>query len=358
MAIVVLPGLVAGASIDAPPLPGEIVRLQGALDPAGPSGSSGSEVARQFFVSTLANGAILPTEPARKAEVVSRARLAQCASVLGLGLLVYVAVLLARGRLQALLACCCLAALPPVAVEGYVLRPETPAALFTVLALVLLQCLAQPQRGRGHHPAWRRALFVFGLSLCTTAATALAVAALPSIGECLLVPGIVLTVAAVQLGLRSLRIGRRIGFLRVPIRSINHRLLPWTATALLAPAMALILLSAAAVPVDTLPATTSAVALLPANAWGRGLVVVVALVGTLAGVLRVGLRFGRRGRIGADLVLLIFCAVFLASAAGAPTAVDSLPGAPAMAVMLSEGARLCLLLLRSAVARVLGGGSP
>jgi len=54
-------------------------------------------------------------------------------------------------------------------------------------------------------------------------------------------------------------------------------------------------------------------------------------------VLRVGGRFGRRGRIGADLVLLVYCAVQLAWHLANPSQHDALRIAPAFAILLGDG---------------------
>ncbi|HEX5053822.1 MAG TPA: hypothetical protein VFZ65_18725 [Planctomycetota bacterium] len=347
LAVLLLPVLVAGTRIDAPPTPAELEHLRSALAPTGSTAAVGSEVARQFYVSMLFGTASVPADPEAAAAVVAQARTAQLVSLLGITLLLYLGVLLARGRLQALLAVGALLMLPPIGAEGHVLRPETPTAVFCLLSLVLLQCLAQSARQR-HGGRAPRLPFVAGLVLCATVAQGLAVATLPSSGECLLVPGVVLTIAAVQLGLRGVRVVRRQGLERLPIRSINGRLLPWTATALLAPAVALLLLSVAVVvPVEALPSSMSTAGLWPA-AWPFRLPLFGLLgLGVVAGVLRVGLRFGRRGRIGADLVLLVFCVVFLATAIGTPDSDDRLVAAPAMAAVLSEGLRTLLVLLRA-----------
>ncbi|MEO6594054.1 MAG: hypothetical protein ABIP94_04810 [Planctomycetota bacterium] len=346
LAVLLLPALVAGIRIDAPPTPAELDHLRAALVPSDATAAVGSEVARQFYVSMLWGVASLPLDPAAAAAVVTQARMAQLASLLGLTLLLYLAVLLARGRLQALMAAGALLLLPPVSSEGHVLRPETPTAVFCLLSLVLLQCLAQPgqRRHRGRVP---RTVFLAGLVLCVSIAQGLAVATLPSSGECLLVPGVVLTIAAVQLGLRGLRVVRREGLERAPMRSINGRLLPWTASALLAPAIALLLLSVAVVvPAEALPPSTSAQGLWPVRSAWHVVLFTLLGIGVVAGVLRTGLRFGRRGRIGADLVLMIYCVVFLGAAIGSPASEDRLLAAPAMAVVLSEGVCALLVMLR------------
>jgi hypothetical protein len=128
------------------------------------------------------------------------------------------------------------------------------------------------------------------------------------------------------------------------VRSINRRLLPWTAAALLVPATAVLVLRAtlpeAAEPVRS----ASEAPLLPAVWWLRASCWVLFAAGVVIAVLRIGLRFGRRGRIDVDVVLLVYCAVHLAVAFGVGS-FDRLPAAPAMAVVLSEGGRLAVSLL-------------
>ncbi len=343
----VLPALVAGLGLGEPPRGHELARLQHAIAPASAPDRATNEVARQFFAFVVAGETVFPSEPGPQAQLLARARLGQVIGLFGVGLLLYLAVLLAHGRLQALLACAALAVLPPVLHEGHVLRPETPAALFAALSLVLLQCVAQQPRTGA-----RRTVHTAGLLLCAMVASGLSFATLPISAAVLLVPGIVLCVAAVQLTVRSVRIGRRQGLARVPLRAINGRLLPWTAAALLWPVIALGLLAiVVSGPIDTLTATASTIAWLPEGLLARVAFALTFATGALAAILAVGMRFGRRGRIGADLVLFVFCAVTLAGGAGNGEGTDRLPLAVATAAVLAHGARTLLVLLQAAVQR-------
>ena len=54
-------------------------------------------------------------------------------------------------------------------------------------------------------------------------------------GVTLLLPGLVLLVGSAQLLPRGVRCWRRRGLEGLPIRSLNRRLIPWTATAMVAP---------------------------------------------------------------------------------------------------------------------------
>ncbi|MBL8730131.1 MAG: hypothetical protein JNM25_17040 [Planctomycetes bacterium] len=342
LAVVLLPPLAAGTGHGAPPTPYEVAALRAVLDPGSEGPRSGSEVVRQFHRAAVGGDALaLPADEAGLAALVGRARLLQLLSIAGISALLYLAVLLARGRLQALLACAALAVLPPVAQAGALLRPEAPAALFTGLALLLLQSFAQTaSRAPGRRP-WRRIASLGGLGLCAVLALGLATAALPSLGASVLLPGLVLTLGAAMLLVRTTRVLRRHGWQRLPHRALNARLLPWTAIALLSPAVVIAVLAAAvAGPIDGLLATPAQVGLLPASTVPRLGAGALMVVGAIAAVLRIGLRFGRGGRIGAELVLLVYCALELVATLGAPPGSDRLPAAPALAVVLAEGARV------------------
>lgn len=337
--VLALPALLAGARLDAPPRPGELQRLAAAA--AG--GPTGSEVARRFQLATAP--AVVPealhgpqpvAEPATAA-FVARARLVQVLFLFAASAGVYVATMLARGRLQALLACLCLPLLAPLAAEGHVLRPETASTVFTLLALVLLQVLAADVHRRRQR-GWRRGIVLAADGAVAALALGLATAALPARGGGLLLPGFVMSVAALHLGARAVRLLRRNGLLRLPIGAINRRLWPWTLAAVLAPVAGLVLLQRLlGGSVDSLPATPSDAGLLPAALALRWPLQALLGLGTVVAVLRIGLRFGRRGRIGPDLVLLVYCALQWACTAGGGPGIDALPAAPAAAIVLSEG---------------------
>ena len=263
--------------------------------------------------------------------------------IAGISGLVYLAVLLARGRLQALLACAALAALPPVAAEGALLRPEALATLLTGLALLLLQSFAQTATRQARRAPWRRVASLSGLGACAALALGLSTAALPSLGAPVLLPGLVLTLGAAMLLVRALRLMRRNSIERLPYRALNARLLPWTAVGLLAPAVVIGVLAAAVTgPTAAVLGTPAEVGLLPRPGLLRTACYCLLIAGAAAAVLRIGLRFGRGGRIGAEVVLLVYCALELAATIGAPPHVDRLPAAPALAIVLAEGARVVL----------------
>ncbi|MBL8747723.1 MAG: hypothetical protein JNK78_01080 [Planctomycetes bacterium] len=345
--IVVLPALVAGNGIAAPPTSIEVERIAAAV---GGVGGGLSELGSLFHRAFCwPEPAAFPTEANAVAALVTKARFAQVLAVTCLSLSTYVAVMLARGRLQALLACLCFALSPVVAGQGHVLRPESLAAAFAWFALLLLQVQASPPVLRVRRRRLRR-LDVFALAGCASGALGLAVATIASVGECLLVPGVVLVLATLQIGVRAVRILRERGLLRLPIRAINARLLPWTVATLLAPAAAWWLLVRVSHGSEATP-SPSTVTLLPENVWLRAPLVLLFVVGCATGIVRTGLRFGRGGRIGADVVLLVQCGVFLAAAAGEPAGRDLTPAAPAMAVVTSEGLLALVFVVRRAMLR-------
>ena len=219
------------------------------------------------------------------------------------------------------------------------------ALLCATMSLLLLQCVAQEPRSRALDPG-RRLLSVSGLAICAMLAMGLAVAALPASGAWLLVPGIVLSIAAVQIALRSARLLRRRGWLRLPVRAINRRLLPWTAMALLTPAVALWLLWRA-VPggVEGL-SPAAGLPFLPVSSPLAVVFVAVLLLGALSALLQTGNRLRRSGRIDAGLVWFAFCAVGFAGALGGVPDRDRLPLAVATASLLGEGLFVVLLLGR------------
>lgn len=349
--LVLLPALVVALHLGAPPHPGERERVVRAVAASPSTPIVDGEVARSFYRSTLRDVSIAANDAT--APWLPRARLAQVFGVFALTGLLYTAVLLAGDRLRALLACAWLAVLPPVFAEGHVLRAETPAALFGWLGLAVLLGLVQAERRR-RGAAWR-GLMIGG---CALTANGLAVAALPTFGVALLVPGVVLTLAALQLVVRSGRIVRRRGLRRWPYAACNRRLLPWTALALATPVVALLAMQLAApgvLAVDAAPgpslAANSDVGLLPsAMPWGA-LAWILVVTGAIGGVFRIGVGFGRSGRISAVVVLWIGVGLVLAGAVRSPS-VDALQAAPAAAVVLGEGSLWAVFVLRRLLRRV------
>lgn len=343
--VLLLPTLVVARSLGEPAAAGEYARLERALAPSSDDPVD-SAIARAFYTATVSAPPSAPAEASGAAPaVLVQARRTQVLGVTAIAFLIYLAVLLAAGRLQALLACVAVALLPAVRDAGHVLRPETPATALSLLSLVALQSAALAGSRAPRRRPWRRAVLVGG-SLAYGALTAALVAAtLPSTWGSLIVPGTVLLLAAAQLAMRGGRIVRRRRLEGTPFRALNRRLLPWTATSLLTPALAVVLLSGdRAVRAGAVVASAPVTGLFPPDGIARWIALGLLALGVVAAVVRVGVRFGRRGRIGADLVLLVYCAAFLLLAAARERAADPLPMLPAVAALLAEGARVLLVL--------------
>lgn len=341
--VLLLPTLAAARGLAAPARPEELARLARAVAPD----ASGLETApaRQWFA--RAGGlAELPDAPEARQQAVVRARLWQLATLLATTFALHAAVVLARGRLHALLASAALALLPAVASAGHVLRPEGPATALSAFAILLLVGVAAPARGTAPRSRWlwSPTRLRWGLAACAALAIGFGVAFLPTQGAVLLVPGAVLLVAAAQMALRTVRLVRRGGWLRLPVRAMNQRLLPWTFLSLAAPAAALALLARALRgPADAVAASVGDGAPLPAGAAGVALGAVAA-GGALVAIVQAGGTLRRRGRITGALVL--FAAIALAGAARLQVAPerDALPLAPALAALVAEGAYVLLAL--------------
>lgn len=349
--VLLLPTLMVLLSVGAEAAPGELQRLERVVQGRSPDERIDTGTSRLFHSAAIAD-ATWPDEADAQQALLVRARLAQVVGVTGLAFLTYLIVLLARGRLQALLACGLLALAPPVFDVGYVLRVETAGTLFALLSVVLMQVASLPlPRLRAREP--RRAAFVGGgLMICAAVAIAMACEAMPSLGESLLVPGVVLLLAALQMLLRGRKLLLRRGLMGTPIRAINRRLIPWTALGFFSPAVALWVLSRSyTVSVEQLEVTVRHSSLLPDGAVGFGLAATLLAVGTLSWILRVGVRFGRGGRISPQLILFSFCAVFLLTALGDDVERDPLPLVPAAAVVASEGAHVLMVLVLGVLAR-------
>jgi hypothetical protein len=335
-----LPALVAGRNLDAAAAPGELRRaLSGLAAASHDPDYSGSRVARLFYgAAILENPAAVPADAEAQASLLAQARVGQVVGVLGMALLVYLTTMLALGRSRALVATGALVLVPAVHAEGHVLRPETPAVLFGMLALLLMQLVPDVQRTARRRGPLRRRLVLVSLCGVAAAAAGLAPAALPAAGIYLLVSGAVMIAVGVQLCLRQLRAMARRRFEILPIRAVAARLWPWTLIALLS-LLAATLLMGLSLEVDAgaLRATASASPLLPANGFARWPLAAVAGIGALSLVLRVGLRFGRRGRPAADFVLVVFCAVLLLQRVLQTTGTDALPAAGPLGVLLAEG---------------------
>lgn len=342
-----LPALLAGRHLAEPAAPGEYARVlqgldQGQEDPA----RSGSAVARLFQGAALPHDAeAAPLDSPAGQDLLGRARLGQMLGVLGLGLLVYLTTMRARGRLFAVATCLVLALLPPIQHDGHVLRPETATAVFGLFGLLVCQGL--PDLLRPSRRSRLRRWAVIGLlCACGSVAFGLAVACQPAYGVYLLLPGAALALALGQCSLRLWRTARRRRWPVLPVRAVARRLLPW---AMLAAgsivAAAFLLAEALEVPAASLRPTVTAVELLPASLPLRWLLVLLLVLGVVTLVLQVGLRLGRRGQLDATTLLGLHAAVLLLRHGLGQGGDDALPAAAAAAPLIGQGAAAALLIV-------------
>lgn len=344
LVFVLLPVLLAGQRIAEPAAPGEFRRvLAGA---AGPEVDSPDTVlARLFYGSAIADQAP-PADADGEQRLLTQARLAQLGSLAAITMLGYLVVMLAFGRSRALLTCLFLLCLPPIAGEGHVLRPEAPAALFGGLQVLLMQGIPSLQRASARRGPWRRRIVLLAMATMAALASSLAVAAFPAAGLYLLVGGAAMTAAGVQLGHRLIRTMLRRKWPVLPLHAITRRLWPWVVVGAASLVVAMVLAKASyrGHADDLLPTATSAL-LLPASPWLRWPLQVLLGVGSVALVCRVGLRFGRRGRLGPEFVLALSCAVLLLHRGLRGDGTDALMACVPMAFVLAEGAVAMVVVL-------------
>jgi len=150
--------------------------------------------------------------------------------------------------------------------------------------------------------------------------------------------------------MRRLLRGR--GLLGTPIRAVNRRLVPWIALGLLAPAVALFVLSRSyTVSVEQLAVTLPQSSALPGHVAGFAAFAALLACGAVVMIVRLGARLGRAGRVSAERVLFCFCAVYLILPCADAVARDPLPLAPAVAVLIGAGAHALLALAFGVLAR-------
>lgn len=345
--VALLPALLAGIRVDSPPVVGEWSLIQEATSDVPPSLVTAAFV--QVHVD-MRSAAELPAPGSDQAmAVLAKARLSQVWGLLGISLLTYLAVALSIGRVRALLTTALLCLMPAIAVEGYVLRPETPATLFGLLALVLLLGIPNLQPPRRGRPASGLLLAAAGVNsgLCI----GFAVVAMPAAGFLLLLPGFAMVISAVQLMFRLFRVLRRRLWVVVPLIAATRRLWPWVFAALAAMIAARMLLDIALLVPEELEPRPSSLGLFPAAPWLHWPLVALAVLGGLRLLMRAGLELGRRGRLGAEAVLLLYCLLMLGQRWLRDTDEDGMPAAASVAVLIAEGIVYVFLRLAARLRR-------
>jgi hypothetical protein len=334
LVVALLPALAAGSQIDMPAAPGELERIAASLTEPPPSRVSSG------LITCLADASLAAYDSLDAADLAIRlgtARLAQVAGIFALSLLVYLTVMLCRGRLQAWFTLAALCAMPAVTGYGYVLRHETTAVLFSWLSLLLLLGIPTLQSPEAARLQLSRAPVLLATGMTSGVAIAMSLAAMPTTGVALLLPGVAMLAVAVQLAVRLLRVLLRRLWVVVPLRAATRRLWPWVLPSISAlVASALLLPLAVTVQGAAQPAVATG-GLLPSAALLRWALALCIGLGFLSLLLRSGLAFGRGGRPGPDLLLLIHCSVLLGQRALRPTEEDALLAAAPAAVFLAEG---------------------
>lgn len=333
---VLFPGLAAGAGIDQPARPSELAWIEFAADD--PTAEKGGP-ASLYVRATIDAAAVVAGSDAAPRRMLPKARLASVLGVLACSGLLYLAVALAHGRGIAALACLVFGLLPPVWSEGAILRPEVPTCVFGLLGLVLL--LGLPERLR---PARRQGAAVWvpiaGIALAVATADALAVATMPRYGIYLIVPALCLAIAVVQQSAAFLRVLRRFRALVLPFRGFVRRTLPWLMPPFFALAVAALVMTVARGPERV---TLAQHGLLPAAPLAAIPLIALAVLGGVARLLHVGFRIARRPRIGPEVVLAVFVLALLVHRLRLDAIDDALPAAPALAVLVADGAAIALL---------------
>jgi hypothetical protein len=333
---VLFPALTAGAGLDQPVRRGELQLVEiAAEDPEGARGGPAS----LFYRGPLDESAF--GSPAARQRAVVRARLASLAGILACSGLLYLAVMLSRGRGLAALSCIAFGLLPPVWHEGALVRPELPCAMFGLLALLVLVGLPERLRATRREPPWLGLLSLVALAGAVGTATALAVATMPLYGVFLLVPAACMMIVAVQQTARFVAVLRRSQLRILPFHAVFMRTWPWLLPAFAGLAVAAFLLAVAAGPST---ATLARHGLSPDSRWLALPLLLVAGVGGFVRLLQVGLAIGRRSRLRADAVLALYVVGVLLHRLRLERLDDALVAATGFAVALAEGVGLLLFV--------------
>ena len=331
---VLLPALAAGSGIDAAPRASEVTLLGVAADdPNGLDGGPASLFARAMLDPDAA------ADPSLLPDAVPAARLSSMLAIFACSGLLYVAVALSRGRAVAMLSCIGLALLPPVALEGSILRAELPCTVFGLLALLMLIGLPEALRARRRRRRIHAAASLVAIGLAVAIADALAVATMPHYGVYLLVPaGCLLLVVGGETS-RFFAVLRRFRLLVLPFRAFTRRLWPWVVPPLAGILFSLWLLRSTSGP--ELP-TRMQFGLLPESWPLLAIVVSLAVVGLVVRGVALLTDLLRGRSVTAATVLAVHGTVLLGQRFGMSATDDALPAAPALALWIGEGARVAL----------------
>jgi len=333
---ILLPALIAFSDIAAPLATGEKERIVATF-----SSSATHATPLEFFYGMMMSENAAEQWAGEELRIVAQARRAGMLALLVMSGLLYVLVVLVRGRAAAVLSCLCLCLVPAVSDEGYVLRPEQCATMFALLGVLLVHLYPDAlRRRRGQRPL-SRWLNLFAIVVCVSLCFGVAMACLPEAGIYLLLPGGALLLIALCLVAVFPRVVRRRGIMRWPYGATTARFVPWVAMCLGNLALGFVVLTL--VPGEATQASAANVGMLP-DSWYLLLpVLVLLLIGGVRMVLGVGLRLGREGHVGRNALLLIYTAALLLQHLSGPTR-DHLPVAPALAILMGEGGAVLVFL--------------
>ncbi len=337
--VIVLPALLAFRNITVPPGGGEKQRIVEAMGP----GSKIYNTPLGFFY-----GLTMPEDAAEQwvthpESVTAQARRAGLLALLAVSGLLYCLMTLVRGRTAAVLSCLCLCLVPSVVGEGYVLRPEQAATMFGLLGVLLVLLYPDGLRRRPGQPEVRRWLNLGGIVVCVSLCFGVAIACMPQAGIYLLVPGGALLLVALCLAAVFPRVVRRRSFWRWPNKAATSRFVPWIVMCLGNLALGYVVLMLT--PGEPAVSSTSGAGMLSGSWYLLVPSLVFLVVGGGRMVLAVGLKLGRHGHVRRDALLLIYAAVLLLHHLSGVGSRDHLPAAPALAVLMGDGAASLLLLV-------------
>lgn len=332
---VLLPVLLAFVRVDLAPTPGELQRLGEALS----AGAPDNLLLRAYYTFMLDGDSVaqFAKEPAA---VVVRARFVGLLALLVAVACTYLMLSMVRGRATGLAACLALACLPPVAVEGVVLRPEQPASMFGALAallIVIYPLMRQQPRSLSRLGAEGSLQLVVGIVIGLAATAQLQAMVL------LTIPCLAMFLAVFSLGVTLRRAVRGVPVSHWPLRAAARRYAPWMVMVLVS-SMLTVLVVAEKEGTIVPAASSSMVGLLPESWWQRGPLLGLAVVGGLRLLLGAGLRLGRLRRVRPDTLLLLFVAVLLGQYHLLDPGVDRLPSSFALACLVGDGAMSLLVL--------------
>ena len=338
LSFVLLPVLVAFIRIDLPARPGELARVEEAI--LSPD-SRAHPLLSSFYRSTLPGDAAENWNDVDRGGLIRVARFSGMLSLFALSALLYLLLLLVRGRATAALGCLALSLMPAVAQDGYVLRPEYVATTFGLLGVVLLAGLPVilQRRRRGLAAGLSR------WSVYTTVGLTCGIAA-ATLGDgwiYMTIPAGALFVSVASVALIFPRATRGQSFLYWPFRAAAQRYVPWMLT-VLASMFAVVIARAGSG--EMVSATTVDSGLLPDELWLAVPLCAIAAVGAVRMGLGVSLHLGRLRRVRTDTVMFLYVAALLMQGVLMVEGRDQLPASVAFACLVGDGALSTVLLVR------------